>query len=239
VKKQPTKNTGSPYKVLYWMGGALAVLLLGVVALIMLAPGGGDKTPADPERTVLWLYDEADPAGPAAVAIIEESRSQSRLLAVPFSAPEDARKAYGGKSSKKGQEALAALAGRELHHRVFMPYSVVETLINAAGRITVEGQKVDGASAIAYIKAGGEEGPVRVAQVMMGLAQAVSVNGVAMSTSEGLKLARLVDTDIDLLAIPDMLGRWSEYVTPRVERPEAVDTASLQKLLLPDASQPK
>jgi hypothetical protein len=219
------------------MGGALAVLLLGVVALIALTPGSKNKVAPDPERTVLWLYDDAAPAGPAAVAIIEESRSQSRLAAVPFAAPEEAVKAYGGKSSKKAQEALASMLGRQLHHRVFMPYSVVSTLINAAGGIAVEGRKLDGAGAVAWIKEGAENSPVRAAQVMMGLAQAVSANGVQMSASEGLGLARRVDTDLDLMAIPDVLGRWSEYVTPRVEHPVAQDAASLQKLLLPDAPQ--
>ena len=116
MKKQPAKSAGNPYKVLYWMGGALAVLLLGVVALIALTPGSKNKVAPDPERTVLWLYDDAAPAGPAAVAIIEESRSPSRRAAVPFAAPEEAVKAYGGKSSKKGQEALASMLGRQLHH---------------------------------------------------------------------------------------------------------------------------
>ncbi len=238
LSKKPAKSSGgNPYKVLYWMGAGVVVLLLGVLALAVLNKPEPYVVP-DPERTVLWLYDDKDKAGPAQVAIIEESRSSSSLHAVPLPAPEDARKTYGERGSARAVDTLAASLQRRLHHRVFLPYSVVTKLIDAAGGIRVEGKDYTGASAVAYIREGGDQGARRAALVMLGLADAAATRGVSMGVSDGLALARSVDTDLDLTSIPDVLGRWSGYVNPRVETPVNFAPAELQKLLQPDPAEP-
>lgn len=239
MKQKPAKPTNqNPYKILYWMGAALLVLAIGVVALIMLSPKPSGE-PGDPERTLLWLYDSSAPEADTTTAIvIEESRSRGLLTAVPFAPPADLRAVYGGKNPKKAQEEVAAQTGREVAHRVFLPYTVVQTLVDAAGGVKVEGKALNGAQAVTYIRDGKDQAPGRAAQVMLALAAAVNTNGVNMSAGDGLKLARQVDTDIDLMAIPDVLGRWSGYATPRIQVPSSNDPKAMQNLLLPDSGNP-
>lgn len=230
------KAAGNPYKVLYWMGGALLVLIIGVVALGVIA--GKDKGQVkDPERTMLWLYNLDNPAGTASVTLIEESRNQQRLVAVPFTAPDEVVQAYGGKSSKKAQQQMTTYLDRQVHHRVFLPYSVVASLIDAAKGIDLDGRRVSGEQAIAYIKDGKDQAALRSTAVMMALAEAVSERGIEMGVSDGLKLARDIDTDIDLVAIPEVLGRWSGYENLVIAPPEGQGPAGIQKLLLPDANE--
>lgn len=238
MTKKPPKKADNPYKVLYWMGGALVLLALGVVALVMLMPKPATG-PKDPERTMLWIYDDSNPKGPAAVAIIEESRSKGTLIAVPFPAPADALAAYDGSKSRRAQDLLATQLDRKIHNRVFLSTKVVGTLINASGGIKVEGTAMRGDEALAFIRDGGDQSAYRAMQVMLAMADSVAYNGVNMSISEGLALARQVDTNMDLMAIPDVIGRWGDYATVRVEQPVNYETATLSKFLMPDPKEEK
>lgn len=229
------KKATSPYRVVYWLGAGLALLLIGVLVLIKLAPGKQGGPPPDPERTLIWLHDPADPAAPAQVIILEESRSQDRLSAVAFTASADLQKTYGGSHSAKAQEQLAARLGRQIHHRVFLPYSVVSTLVDAAQGVAVGGRSFTGAEAVAYITGGGDMAPDRGARVLLGLAQAVAGHGIDMTASDGFRLARQVDTDIDLTAIPDRLTRWSRYGNPTVRSMSGQDLGAVQKALTEDS----
>jgi hypothetical protein len=237
VSRKSAKTAGNPYKILYWMGAALAALALGVVALIVLLPGDKGKTPPDPERTLLWLYD-ASAQGPdkAEVAIIiEESASRGQLTAIPFKPGADLLAASGGGTgAHKAQELLATQLERQVQHRVFLPYSVVSLLINAAGGVSVDGQTLKGPQAVALIREGGADAPQHAAAVMLALARAVNENGVDMTAGDGLRMARQVETDLDLMAIPDVLGRWSGYTSPQVQRPASGEAAVLRPLLLAD-----
>ncbi|HEY3368702.1 MAG TPA: hypothetical protein VGK74_26900 [Symbiobacteriaceae bacterium] len=228
-----SKKPGNPYQVLYWMGGALLLLLLGVLALVLLAPPK-IAAPPDPERTLLYLYSKDDPTGPAAAVVIEESRGRATLLAIPFAVPPEVRKAFAGTNSKTAQDMLSTAMQHKLHHRVFLPHTIVATLVDAAGGITVEGRVYTGPEAIAYINGGGDQSARRAGLVMLALAGAASSRGVNMGLSQGLALARQVDTDMDLTALPDILSRWSSYASPRVEITTTNDPAALGKLLLPD-----
>lgn len=232
MKKQGAKAKGNPYKVLYWMGGALVLLVAGVLLLAQLAPGDGGGPPPEPERTVIWLFDAANESATAQVMLLEESRLSAKLSAVAFPAPADLQAVHGGSHGSRAQKELAAQVGREVHNRVFLPYSVVVTLIDAASGITVGGKDLSGAQAMAYIKEGGDAGPDRAARVMLALADAVNTKGISMGVSEGLRLAGQVDTDIDLTAIPDVLARWSQYQNPTVRAVPDVETA--KTLLAPD-----
>lgn len=216
------------------MGGALLLLALGVVALVMFMPKQNGGGPKDPERTLLWIYDDADPKGPAAAAIIEESRSQGTLIAVPFPAPAEALAVYEGSRSRRTQDLLAQQLDRKLHNRVFLSTKVVSTLINASGGIKVDGTAMRGDEALAFIQEGGDQSAYRAMQVMLAMADSVAYNGVNMSISEGLALARQVDTNMDLMTIPDVIGRWSDYSTVRVERPANFEADTLANLLMPD-----
>lgn len=238
MTQKPKKTADNPYKVLYWMGGALLVLALGVVALVMLMPKPATG-PKDPERTLLWIYDETNPKGPASVAIIEESRSQGKLIAVPFPAPADAITAYEGSKSRRAQDLIATQVGRKLHNRVFLSNKVISTLINASGGIKIDGTPMRGDEALAFIREGGDQSAHRAMQVMLAMADSVAYNGVNMGVSEGLALARQVDTNMDLMAIPEMIGRWSDYSTVRVERPANFEPATLAGFLMPDPAEEK
>lgn len=236
LTKKPTTSGGNPYKVLYWMGAGVAVLLIGVVALALLMKTA-PYVPADPERTLLWIYEAGNPGGPGALTVIEESRSRSALTAVPFPAPEAARTVYAEQGGRRAAENVAALLQRRIHHRVFLPLTVVSTLIDAAGGISVEGKELNGSAAMAYLREGGYQGARRATLVMLALSEAVSTRGVNMGVSQGLSLAQQVDTDLDLTAIPDVLGRWSSFAAPRVTAPSGADAAALQKLFLPDPAE--
>ncbi|HYF91128.1 MAG TPA: hypothetical protein VD969_02660 [Symbiobacteriaceae bacterium] len=225
---------GNPYRVLYWMGASVILLIVAVLVLIKLAPGKEGGPPPDPERTMIWLYDPADASAPAQVVLLEESPSQDTLSAVAFSAPDDLQQVFGGNHPRPAQDALATQVGRAVHHRVFLPYSLVATLIDAAQGIAADGRAMTGAEAIAYIRAGGDVGPNRAARVLLALADAVHRRGLEMSASEGFKLARQVETDIDLTLIPDVLSRWSQYGNPTVQAVPGQDLQTVQKLLAPD-----
>jgi len=231
VTKQPNKRSGSPYRILFWLGAGVLILLAGILALVLLRGRGGEQAAPDPERTLLWIYDDAAPAGPAALTVIRESRGGRTLTAVPFPAPEDARQAYGGSSGRTAQNHLGSRLGLTLHHRVFMPYSVVKALVDAAGGINVNGQAMSGDQVVAFIREGGDESALRATGVLLALAQAVTQNGVNMSAPQALQMARKVDTDLDLTKLPTVLGRWSQYDQPRVTRPAAVDYQTLAGLL--------
>lgn len=232
MKKQGEKAKGSPYKVLYWMGGALVLLVVGVLLLAKLAGGNGGGPPPEPERTVIWLFDSAKESAPAQVILLEESRLSAKLSAIAFAAPADLQAVHGGNHGSRVQKELAKQVEREVHNRVFLPYSVVITLIDAASGITVGGKDLSGAQAMAYIQEGGTAGPDRAAQVMLALAEAVNTKGISMGVSEGLRLAGQVDTDIDLTAIPDVLARWSQYKNPKVSA--VPDLGAAKALLAPD-----
>lgn len=237
MSRKPTKSGGNSNKILYWMAAGVGVMLLGIVALVMFMPKPQRGPIPDPERTMLWLYDAGNPGGPAAVGIIEESRSKSTLTAIPFPAPEDARAVFAKEKSRRTQQFLSEKLSRKIHHRVFLPFSVVSKLIDAAGGITVEGKSMDGAQALAFIREGGESGARRAAQVMLGLAEAASTRGVNMSVSEGLTLAGQVDTDLDLMSLPNVLARWTNYQAPRIQTPMQAEYGHLQTLLAPDPVQ--
>lgn len=237
MSKRSANSGGNPFKVLYWMAAGVLVLLVGVIALIMLKKPV-PRVNADPERTMVWLYDSGSKSGPAYVTLIEESRSKGSLAAVSFLAPDIARSAYGDKGAKRTQEQVAQYVNRKVHHRVFLPFSVVATLIDAAGGVELGGKALSGADAVAYIKQGGEQEAGRGIAVMLALSSAMSQRGINMGVSQGLSLAREVETDLDLVSIPDVLGRWSHYTAPELKVPATADAAAIQTLLQPDPAPP-
>lgn len=207
---------GSSYRVLYWLGGGVLLLAAVILLLIKLAPGRQGGPPPDPERTVIWLYDLNDPTAPAQVLLVEESRTQNTLSVRAFTASDALQKAFGGTHAKTAQQHLSDQLGLPIHHRVFLPYSIVSTLIDASQGVTAGGRDLTGAEAIAYVRAGGEVAPDRAARVLLALAQGVAKRGIDMSASEGFRLARQVDTDLDLTVLPELLTRWSRYGAPSI-----------------------
>jgi hypothetical protein len=234
VSSKSNKPKDNPYKVLYWMAAGLGLLMVGVVALIILRPKPQPDVPRDPERTVLWMYDANNPNTPASVAIIEESRSRATLVAVPFPAPQEAMAVFAPGRGRKAQDEIAGLLDRQMHHRVFLPYSVIGTLIDATDGIILDGDRLSGSAAIAYIHGGGDHAARRATAVMLALAEAATTRGVNMGVTEGLRLMRELDTDMDLTAFPNVLERWSAYSALSVEDPADFAPATLKQYLLPD-----
>ncbi len=237
MTKQPSRPAQNPYKVLYWMGGGVALLLIGVLALVMLTRKPPAEAPAV-ARTLIWLYEAGKPDGAATLIVVEESRVDRALTAVPFPAPEQARRVFAEQNSRRAVEQVAALLQRKLHHRVFLPTAVLGTLVDAAGGITVDGRTLGGAATLAYIGDGGEQGARRAGQALLALTEAVTARGVNMGVSQGLSLARQVDTDLDLMSLPDVFARWATYSSPQVAAPSAFDPGTVQNLLRPDPIPP-
>lgn len=216
------------------MGAGILLLLAGVVALVMLQPSQPKELPPY-ERTLLYLYDGNNPGGPGVASILEEAHTEGQMVAISFPAPDSARALFKSKSSaRQVQSEIEALAGHKLHHRVFLPYQVVEVLINAFGSITVDGQEINGAAAVAYIQADEATGPARALQVMMAISDAAMDRVPNMGVSEGLKLANQVSTDIDLMKIPDFLGRWANYPSPQITSLNKLAPEAVADLLHPD-----
>lgn len=229
-----TKNSGkNSYKFLYWMGAGVLVLLVGVVVLALMNRPK-PYVVADPERTLIWMYDSSNPAGPTAGALIEESRSAGTLTAVPFSAPEEARQVFAKDKAYKTQVYISDKVGRTIHHRIFLPFTVIGKLIDAAGGVKVNGQTMNSAAALAYIRDGGDQSASRASQVMLALPDAVNQNGISMGISEGLSLARQVDTDIELMDLQKVFERWSSYGSPKVVTLSSQTYEAIQQNLKPD-----
>ncbi len=216
------------------MGGALVLLFVGVAALIMLMPKPVPREASDPQRFILWVYDESDRGGPAAVAIVEESRSAGTLKVVTFPAPESARELLAKGSPRKAHYEVARLLDRQIHHRLFLPHSVIATLIDASGGIRVDGRQLSGSEAITYIREGGEEEPARAMRVLLALADSVATNGVNLSFGEAMGLASKLDTDMGATAIPKVLARWTGYGDPEIIPAPAVGPEAAAHLA-PDA----
>lgn len=219
------------------MGAGVLVLMVGLIALVMLKKPA-PRVQADPERTMVWLYESGAKGGPGYVTLIEESRSRGTLAAVSFPAPEAARSVYAGKGARRAQEQVSQYVSRQVHHRVFLPFSVVSTLIDAAGGVEVGGRSLSGSEAVTYVRQGGEKEPGRGIEVMLALSQAIAQRGINMGVSQGLSLAREVETDLDLMSIPDVLGRWNNYASPQLKVPATGDAAAIQALLQPDPPPP-
>lgn len=221
------------------MGAGVALLFAGILAFVMLRPSPGPYVAPEHERTLLWIYDDAASGKAASAAVIEESRSRGALTAVTFPAPEEAADLFvRGQSGRKVQDFLEGKLQRRLHHRAFLTYSVVARLVDAAGGIPLEGKTVNGVGALAYLRAGGPDASGRATEALLALSRAVSQNGVSMGVSEGLSLARQVDTDFDLTALPDVLARWSRYASHGLHTVPQGDLADVTERLQPDPPAP-
>lgn len=228
---KPAKKS-SPYKLLYWMGAAVLLLFVGIFALVKLSPAKAPRVRPENERTLLWVYDRGDKAGPALGIVIEESRTAGRLSAVAFPVPESIRQTFVTRGARQAQLALEAEMGRKLHHRIWLPYSVLGVLIDASGGVDVSGKRLAGEEAEAYITTGGDNGAARATQVLLGLVDGISQRGIELSVSKGLSLANQLDTDYDLTAMPDVFGGWASY------RPQVVSQATFDKAAISQALQP-
>lgn len=216
------------------MGAGILVLLLGVAALVMLMPSAPKEDP-DYERTLLWIYDGENPSGSGVAAILEEAHKESGLVAVSFPAPAQAREVFTSQGkAKRATEQVAALSGREIHNRVFLPHQVVEVLIKATGGIELDGQSMDGPAAIRYITEDAAKGADRALKVLLAVADAAMYKQFSLSTGEALKLAGQIETDMDLMKFPEVLQRWSSYQNPQIVQVDELTPAAVQDLLHPD-----
>lgn len=228
---------GNPNRILYWLGGLLALLAAGVAALIALAlqPRDSDRTPiAGPERTLIWIYDAERPDAGAVAAVVEESRDRGTLRVVAFPVPPDLVQVHAGAGARRAWEELERSLGRRVDHAIFLPAGVIARLIDASGGIALGNRSLTGAEAVAYLLAG-EDQPRRAVEVFLALAEAATARGVNLGIQDAMALAGQVETDLDLLSLPAVLSRWSGYPAPQVETLATGDLAAVRDRLLPDA----
>lgn len=230
---KPAKKS-NPYKLLYWMGAGVLVLFVGIFALVKLSPSKAPRVRPANERTLLWVYDRSQKDGPALGIVIEESREAGRLSAVAFPVPESIRQTYATRGARQAQTALEKEIGRKLHHRIWLPYSVLGVLIDASGGVDASGKRLTGEEAEAYITAGGDNGSARATEVLLGLVDGVSRRGIELSMSKALSLANQLDTDFELTGMPDVFGGWAGYVSPQVSTQTTYDPAAVGQALQPD-----
>lgn len=240
TKKQSTSN---PYKVLYWMGAGVLLLFVGIGALVWLMPKPNVQ-PRDPARAVVWLHDEAQQTN--LLVVLVESRSRSTLTALPLPASfkldgtsHDMGAKLRADGGREARKAVAAALGREMHNRLIAPTGAIVKLIDAAKGVDLEGKRMSGSEAIQWLMAPPSETEKanRATAVFLALVQAATYRGVDMGMSEGLALARQIDTDFDLMDLPTVLGRWAGHTTTVAQVAAAdgtVDRAKLEAALLPD-----
>jgi len=227
---------GNPNRLLYWLGGLLALLVAGVAVLIVLTlePRDSDRTPiAGPERTLLWIYDAQRPDAGAVAAVVEESRDLGALRVVAFPVPPDLVQVHTGAGARQAWQELERSLGRRVHHAVFLPAGVIARLTDAVGGIALENQSRTGAEAVAYLLEG-EDQPRRAVAVLLALAEAATARGVSLGFRDAMALAGQVETDLDLLSLPAILTRWSGYPAPQVETLATGDLAAVRDRLRPD-----
>lgn len=226
-----SRRARSPYAVLWWLGGALLVLLVGVLAYARLRP----SPVVDPERVLLWLYDGADRAGPAMAAVLEESPGRRSLHVVLFPAPDAARQGFAAAGAGQAEALISTALQRRLHRRLFLPYEVLARLIDAAGGVRLGGHPLAGAEAVAIIDPQSPNFADRALQVLLALFDAGADHGLSIGAGEGLRLAQQVDTDLDLLSLPQHIERWRSYGwPPPVQSPPSGDLTAARAFLLPD-----
>lgn len=219
------------------MGGGILALLLGVVALVLLMPSKPREVPPY-ERTLLWVYDSANPSGSGVGAILEEAHQEQRLSILAFPAPPEALAVFKSKdNAKKAQQQVATLAGRKVHHRLFLPYSVIEVLIKATGGIEVEGRHMDGPTAVRFITEDETKAPDRAQKVMLAVADAAMNKQFSLSTGEALRLAGQVETDMDLMGLGDVFGRWNSYGEPKAVQLQKLTPEAANPWLQPDPAE--
>lgn len=219
-------------------------MLLGVLALVFLMPKKEPANPPDPERAVIWLHDEAKQQN--LLILLVESRSEATLTAVPLpgafaldGTAVDMGAVFRSRSFSASHRELEAVVGRSIHRRLGIPTDVLATLIDAAGGVDMEGARMGGAQAIQWLlSAQGGEQAARATTTFLALLDAVNMRGIAMGMSEGLALARKVETNGDLLGLQSVFERWSSYGVPRVSlvaSPDgSVNLAELQEALRDD-----
>lgn len=236
LSKPLNPKKSNPYKLLYWMGAALLLLFVGIFALAKFTPKSAPRVRPANERTLLWLYDRGDKGGPALGIVIEESREAGRLSAVAFPVSEEIRQTFASRGARQAQLALEKGIGRQLHHRIWLPYSVLGVLIDASGGVDAGGNRLTGEEAGAYITSGGEATSARASEVLLGLVDGISRRGIELSMSKALSLAGQLDTDYDLTSMPDVFGGWSSY-TPTVTAVNSYDTVGISQVLQPDPTE--
>lgn len=229
---KPAKKS-SPYKLLYWMGAGVLLLFVGIFALVKLSPSKAPRVRPANERTLLWVYDRSDKAGPALGIVIEESHEAGRLSAVAFPVPDSLRETYAKRGVRQAQSALEAEIGRKLHHRIWLPYSVLGVLIDASGGVDAGSKRLTGEEAEAYITSGGDSSAARATEVLLGLVDGISQRGIELSVSKALSLANQLDTDYDLSSMPNVFGGWSGY-RPTVSVIPSYDAPAITQALQPD-----
>lgn len=216
------------------MGAAVLVLFVGIFALVKLSPQKAPRVRPANERTLIWLYDRGNKAGPALGIVLEESREAGRLTAIAFPVPEAIRQTFATRGARPAQSAVEAEIGRKLHHRIWLPYTVLGVLIDASGGVDAGGKRLTGEEAEAYITSGGDNAAARATNVLLGLVDGISQRGIDLSVSKGLSLANQLDTDFDLTSMPDVFGGWASYAHPQVVSQSTYDKAAISQALQPD-----
>lgn len=248
-RRAPAGGDGAPYGVLLGLG--VAVLILIAVTLYYGLRGQPAAPPPGPERTAFWLAQAGQPAGERRdmILLLEEDRQQGALtvlvlparLQVP-SGPVALLPEPGG--GRQAQRTLEQALGYRVHHYAVLGPPTMARLVDMTGGLSVDGQVLDGAGAVAYLFAEADVGRrmERAPGLLLGIMAAAGQGRFQAGLKDLIALAGGVETDISLLDLPAILGRWGGYVPgialapgePRADGAWQLDLARLQQILRPD-----
>lgn len=243
------QGPGNPYGVLVGLGVALLILIAGV--LYFGLAGQPRRSPAGPGRTAIWL---AQPERPAAerrdmILLLEEDRNAGGLtvLVLPSrlqlpTAALTLQPAPGG--GRQARDTLQEAIGYRVDQHAVIGTATMERLVNMTGGLTVDGKLLDGAGAVGYLfgEADVNRRMERAPRLLLGVMAAAAEGKFQGGLRDLLALAGGVETDISLLDLPALFGRWSGYgprVVPAPGQAGAgdawqLDLAGLRGILHPD-----
>lgn len=249
-RQNPGKGPGSGYGILIGLG---VVVLLLIAGTLWVGLRDRPEAPAGPERTAFWL---AQPERPAAerrdmILLLEEDRTAGTLtvLVLPSrlqvgATPRTLLPEKGG--GRQVQASLQNALDFKVHHHAVLGTATMEKLVNMTGGLTVDGNRLDGAGALAYLfgEPDVNRRMERAPRLLLGIMDAANQGNLQGGVRDMMALASGVETDLSLLDLPSIFGRWGGYMpqialapgTAQADGTWALDAGKLKEILHPDVA---
>lgn len=241
---KPKAKGGSPYRILYWFGAVLVVLVIGVVYL-----GSRSGSAARLTRTAIWL---AQPSGTAdarqdLILLIEELPRGGGVTMLLLPARLEGRAVLPGADGGRAAAAeLQDIIGYRVRNYLVIPEDVLVEMINYGPRLTASGQPpLDGQAAAAYLFGAPDpaEQLARAGELLPQFFANAFSGRLEISLAEGRRLFGRMQGNLGILDLADRGPAWFGSGVPALHpapgTPAAgggwqLDRAGLDRVLHPD-----
>ncbi len=245
-RQSPKKTARPPYAILAGLAGLVVVLLVGVVIFGLRHR----SDPTGPQLVAFWLAQTDQPAADRRDVILLLAEDQARGTLTVLVLPARVQVGTGPVallpdkskgSGRKQQAALQQVLGVPVHHYAVLDAATIRKLVDMTGGLTVNGQRLDGAQTVAFLfgEADVARRMERAPQLLLGIMEAAGRGQFQGGLSDLMALADGVETDLSMLDLPGLFGRWAGYVPhtavapgrPQPDGTWALDNARLTELL--------